>query len=51
MLLRNTRREFRKDLDTHKDKSLKQLIREDYLAGVGTWFDNKSRIINDDIPF
>ncbi len=50
LLLRNTRREFRKGLDEFTDKTIKQLIRENYLAGVATWFDNKSRII-DDIPF
>ena len=49
-LLRNTTRSFRKALDTFRVEDLKQQIREKYLAGVATWFYNKSRII-DDVPF
>ena len=49
-LLRNTTRSFRKALDAFRTEDLKQQIREKYLAGVATWFDNKSRII-DDVPF
>ena len=51
LLLRNTRREFRKGLDGFKDKALKQLIRENSLVGVRTWFNGESRIINEDVPF
>jgi hypothetical protein len=50
LLLKNTRREFRKGLDEFTDKRIKQLIKDDYLAGVKTWFDDKSRTI-DDVPF
>ena len=49
-LLRNTTRSFRKALDEFRVEGLKQQIREKYLEGVATWFDNKSRII-DDVPF
>lgn len=50
LLLRNTTRSFRKALAAFRTKDLKQQIREKYLAGVATWFYNKSRII-DDVPF
>ncbi len=49
-LLRNTTRSFRKALGEFRVEALKQQIREKYLEGVATWFDNKSRII-DDVPF
>jgi hypothetical protein len=50
VLLRNTYRTFKKSLYEFKDERIKQLIKEDYLAGIATWFDNESRII-DDVPF
>jgi hypothetical protein len=53
MLIRNTRREFRGALEEFKDKSIKQRIRDDYLKGVATWFENKSGLINkkNDVSF
>jgi hypothetical protein len=51
MIMRNTRREFRNALKEFTDKRIRELIREDYLEGVKTWFSNKSKTINDDVPF
>ena len=51
MIMRNTRREFRSALKEFTDERIRALIREDYLEGVKTWFSNKSKINNDDVPF
>jgi len=51
VILRNTHRTFKKSLYEFKDERIKQLIRDDYLEGVKAWFNDKSRIINDDVPF
>ena len=51
MVMRNTRREFRKSLEEFTDVHIKELIREDYLSGVRAWFGNKPKLIANDVPF
>ncbi|QPJ65375.1 MAG: hypothetical protein G3M78_08215 [Candidatus Nitrohelix vancouverensis] len=51
MLLRNTRREFRKPLEQFKADTMKQMIRQTFLNGINQWFDSGEQAPDEDIPF